>query len=272
MKTLDVLAIGYVFKDKKINLGSIPNNVKKYYENNSRGNLTINMKTMSINVPFNESEMKDAIDYVKTKVPKDLDVYMHFCDPIKSHTGGKNVITFASNTNAIHEFGHAIGFEHANFKLNAEEESQGSKDPFDQMTSFAPYPSTNAPHRFQMGWFLPGELLLCSSGTYTIGMLKNFNDKTSVKVLKIGKFFISFGEKDNVKYVTIHTVYGEKSTFIIAMNETKIGKSYHNDESNMTITIKNVTNSLLTIDVVDNSTKMEINPEECDGIEQCPDL
>jgi hypothetical protein len=270
MKKLDVLAIGYVFKDKKISLGSIPGNVKKYYENNSRGNLTINMKTMSINVPFNKSDMQNAIDYVKTKVPQGLDVYIHFCDPKRSHTGGKNVITFASNTNAIHEFGHAIGFDHSNSKLNGE--SQGSRDPFDQMTIFAPYPSTNAPHRFQLGWFLPGELLLCSSGTYTIGMLKNFDDKTSVKVLKIGKFFISFGEKDNIKYVTIHTVYGQKSTFIIGMNKTEVGKSYHNNESNIIITIKNVTNSLLTIDVVVGNIITEEDSEECSGMEQCEDI
>lgn len=51
---------------------------------------------------------------------------MHFCNPKRSHTGGKNVITYASNTNAIHEFGHAIGFSHANSKLSGE--SQGSRD------------------------------------------------------------------------------------------------------------------------------------------------
>lgn len=57
MKVLDVLSIGYNFKDKKISLGSIPSNVKKYYENNSRGNLTINMKTISVNVQFNSNEL-----------------------------------------------------------------------------------------------------------------------------------------------------------------------------------------------------------------------
>lgn len=270
MKVLDVLSIGYNFKDKKISLGSIPSNVKKYYENNSRGNLTINMKTMSVNVPFNSNELQNSIDYVKTKIPQGLDVYMHFCNPKRSHTGGKNVITYASNTNAIHEFGHAIGFSHANSKLSGE--SQGSRDPFDQMTIFAPYPSTNAPHRFQMGWFLPGELLFCGSGTYTIGMLKNFGDKTSVKVLKIGKFFISFGEKNNIKYVATHTIYGKNSSFIIGMNETKVGKSYHNEESNITITIKNVTDNLLTIDVVDGNMKISENDmEECEGMDMCED-
>jgi len=260
MKEMKVISIEYIFTDKRINMKSIPNTVKKYYEDNSRGNLTINMTSKSMRVPYKHIDYKKAIQYVKSKISETFDVYIHFCNPKRSHTGGKNVITWASKTNAIHEFGHAIGFAHANSVLGGKKRS--SVDPFDQMTIFSPYPSTNAPHRNMKGWYLPGELLKCGSGKYTIGMLKNFNDVTSVKVLKCRDFYVSFGNKKGTNYIAIHTVYGVKSTFIVGMNKAATGNTIINSISNLKITITNVTKDLVSFDLVDNL--QEIVCEESD--------
>jgi hypothetical protein len=222
-------------------------------------------------VPFLQAEFKDAIQFVREKIISELDVknkfdvYMHFCNPIRSQTGGKHVITWASNTNAIHEFGHALKFGHAFSSLSGELLS--SRDPFDQMTMFEPYSSTNAPHRFMKDWFLPGELVRCKSGMFTLGQLKNFDDVSSIKVLKIDNFFISYNEKDNVNYVTLHKIFDVKKTCIIGMYKVEVGKEFKNAESDLTITVKNFSDDLVTIDVFNVN---ESNFED-DEIYECSD-
>jgi hypothetical protein len=272
MKSVKALSIKYIFTDKAIDIKTIPDKVKKYYEDNARGHLSIVMNTISMRVPFNSSEYKDAIKYVNGKMPAGYDVYLHFCNPKTSHTGGKNVITWASSTNAIHEFGHALGFAHANSLLSGKKE--GSKDPFDQMTIYVPYPSTNAPHRFLMKWFLPGEYVkvdTVGSSTYTIGMLKNFNDRTSVKVIDIGKYFLSYGVKKDVNYVAVHTLEG-KATYIIGMFKAEAGKSYTIDDLSITVKKPSDKDKTVTMDVsigalatersVDDS--VDCDCEDCD--------
>lgn len=218
------LVISYEYTDKIIELNGIPQRVKNYYENNSRNMLTISIKTMSIKVPFKSTEFKDAIDYVNGVKPKGYDIYIHVCNPIRSHTAKGNVITYNSVTNAIHEYGHALGLEHANMTLNGIKKE--SKDPFDQMTSFAPYPSTNSVHRYLKGWFFEGEFLEVDNYPETIilGQLKNFFDKTSLKCLKKDNFFISFNEKDGDYYLCVHSLYGPKSSFLIKMSKLSKGQ------------------------------------------------
>jgi hypothetical protein len=279
MIILKVLAIRYVYTNKGVKMGSIPDKVKKYYEDNGRGHLSIEMTKRSMKVPFASNEFKKAIRYIKPKLPDGYDVYMHFSNPKRSQTSGKTVVTYASSVNAIHEFGHALGFSHANSLLGGKK--KGSRDPFDQMTIFSPYPSTNAPHRFQKGWFLPGELLECGSGSYDIGMLKNFKDETSVKVLKCENYFISFGEKKGTQYVSIHTIYGPKHTFIIGMYKIVNGKTYFDESSNLTIKVTKTSNNLLSIDLDDGKDAQASDSEmedcklghvESDDSDDCEDL
>jgi hypothetical protein len=244
--TIKVLLISYKYTDKSINPRNLGNTIKNYYENNSRNTVTINLTSVAYKVPFTSKQFNQAIDYVKKIMPKGYDVNVHFCNPGVSHTGGGNVITWASTTNAVHEFGHACGLGHANSLLSGK--TQHCRDPFDQMTIFAPYPSTNAVHRYQLNWFLDGELVKYdpTQPNYTIGMLKNFADKQSAKVVlytfpsasdptNIRKFFVSYGAKKGVNYVTLHTIIGPASSFIIGMWAVVKDKTVTNAMSGLTI-------------------------------------
>ncbi len=274
--TIKVLLISYIYTDKTVRAGSLGNRIKDYYEKNSRDTITITITPVSYTVPFTNDQCPQAVQYVKNKMPKGYDINVHLCNPKTSHTGAGNVITYASVTNVIHEFGHAIGLSHANSMLSGK--SEGSRDPFDQMTITAPYPSTNAVHRYQLDWFLDHELVDYTTGQtkYTIGMLKNFSDKTSTKVVlykvpatndptNIRKFFVSYGtkkEKKNDKfltnYVALHTVYGKNSSFIIGMYKVANGKVYTNAESGLSITLGNEHNN--TIDLVITTSSPAFRP------------
>ena len=281
--TINVLLITYIYTNGAVKAGYLGNTLKNYYEQNSRNTVTIKITSVTYRVPFLNTQVIQAIQYVKTKMPKGFDVYVHLCNPKTSHTGQGNVITAATTTNVVHEFGHALGLSHANMNLSGK--SMSSRDPFDQMTIFAPYPSTNAVHRFQLDWFLPGELINYISGktNYTIGMLKNFADKTSAKVImysipvlndatKIKKFFISYGSKKDRKkdtfftnYVTIHTIYGKNSSFLIGMYNVVNGKLYTNVESGLSIKMGKLHDGLVDIVVTTATADKLIIASKIDG-------
>lgn len=284
--TIKVLLISYKYTDKSINPGSIGQKIKNYYENNSRNTVTIKLTSVAYKVPFTKNQVNKAVDYVKNIMPKGYDVYVHFCNPKISHTGGGNVITYASTTNAVHEFGHALGLSHANSLLSGE--FKRSRDPFDQMTIFAPYPSTNAVHRYQLDWFLPGEFIEydASRSKYTLGMLKNFADKKSTKVIfyktpdvndptKMKRFFLSYGAKNGFDYVTIHTIYGKNSSVILAMYKVIKGRIYTNEDSGITIKIDsesdNLVNFTLTTkdSVLRSANEEHYHKDEDDECENC---
>jgi hypothetical protein len=244
---MKVLLINYKYTDKTVNGWGLQDDLNDYYVANSESQLKFDFDRKLYIVPFTSKQVDKAVDFVKKKVPNGFDVYVHFCNPVISHTGNSHVITYASRTNLIHEFGHALGFGHANSKLSGELEH--SRDPFDQMTMFAPYPSTNAVHRYQLKWLRDTELINYSTekSVYEICMLKNFDNKKDAKVIfyqtaaenqsKMKRYFVSYGSKKGSNYITIHTIYGAWSSVLIGMYKVQDEKTYSNKESGISLKV-----------------------------------
>lgn len=217
-----ILTVSYHFKDKIINGNHIMASVKRFYENNSRHLVKILLLQTTVHVLANFKDLSTnevlRIGHRQINVPQffDVDYYVHFVNPKTSHTVGNTSITFASYTNAVHETGHLFGLGHANKlkRTKGRVKVLHSRDPFDCMTSFAPYPSLNPVHRFQKGWFLPGELLTIHNETEVetaLYMLKNFDvsDQTKPKVVMIDglvKRFVSYGVFKRKPVMIIHRI------------------------------------------------------------------
>ena len=267
VKLTKMLFIRFVYNDGATSTKSVKKSVK-YYEDNGRGTVKIEYKITSMRVPFDKEEFKEAKTYVRERVPPGYDCYVMICNPRRSRIGGKFIATHQSSVNMIHEIGHFFNFAHSSSVLGGVQQS--SRDPFDQMTIFGPYPSTNAPHRVQNNWLLDGELVSGKCGTYEIGMLKNFEDRTTVKIIKSPnsrRYYISYGVKKNIPYVVVHTVYGKKSTFIIGMYKLEKGKEYYNERSEISIKCLDFNNKTLKFEL-----KVDPTEESDDDLDECSDV
>lgn len=251
--TTKILFVKFIYTNGKTSSSAVKKSIK-YYEDNGRGKVKIQHKVISEKVPYEKKQFNKAKKMVREKVLKqypDYDCYVLICNPRRSQAGGKFVITHQSSVNMIHELGHFFGFSHANSLLSGIKQS--SRDPFDQMTIFSPYPSTNSPHRVQNKWLLDNELITGESGTYTIGQLKQFKDTTTAKIVKSPnshRYYISYGIKNSVNYVVVHTVYGKNSSFIIGMYRLKEGKTYYNEIAEITIKCIEFNKDILTFELV----------------------
>jgi hypothetical protein len=254
-QVIKVLCISYRFTDKFIDGKNLGNELKKYYETNSRGYNTFEITNLTYRVPFHSSQYKTAVPYVRGIMPQTFDCYVHFVNPKTSRYGHRQVITYASRTNVIHEFGHFLRLSHANQNINGNK-IVTSKDPFSQMTIFSPYPSLNPVHRYQLRWFLPGELVvnIDNQKDYVIAKLKNFRDRRSAKVVFIvhgaRKYFISYGDLKGVNYVCIHTIYGKNSSFLIGMYRATKGGLFVNNPSGITIKVEDINSSFITLNIL----------------------
>jgi hypothetical protein len=250
---IKVLLISYKFTNKLVSSKNLGQEIKNYYESNSRNKIDIALTKVTYAVPFTSSNVKPAVSYVKRIMPRGFSVYIHFCNPKVSNTGGGNIVTFASRTNSIHEFGHFMGLQHASTSFG---KLVQSTDPFDQMTSYAPYPSTNSVHRYIKNWFLENELVTVTEGpttswpmTFRLGMLKNFVDKTSTKVVLyqfpeagasggFRRFFISYGTNKGTNCLVVHTVYGSVHSILIGIyRKLAEGSMLKNEKSGLTFKI-----------------------------------
>lgn len=257
-KTIRVLLINYKFNNKHIKAGNLGTRLKNYYEKNSRGKLRIvlNTYTSTFNAKYVRHKLTPYINQTRNRVPKNHDYFVHFCNPPVSRANGKHAITFASSINTIHEFGHLLGLSHANHLQNGK--LIRSKDPYDQMTSFASYPSTNAVHRFLKKWLLDTELAVIEDSDlekgpieFTICKLKAFGNKNNLKVIHyrtpakgegfegvMKRFFISFADQKGADRLVVHTIYGQNSSillnhFNITPNTIKTNKVYHNKQADL---------------------------------------
>lgn len=249
--------ISYKFTDKTIPFGNLPTTLKNYYERNSRGFIKFDITRRTISVPRSSQQLvSDSVAFVRKLLPDSFDIYIHLCNPKTSKYGKKHVITWASTTNVIHEVGHAIGLSHANQTINGK--LQTSRDAFSQMTIHAPYPSLNPVHRDQLGWFLEPELVEIddSEKIYKLYKLSDLNDRTNLKVIRKGKFYISYGSLKSKNYLVVHKLKVEKpkgffkwSSYLIGRYNVMAGhgpliegKVYENSEAGLCLKVLKIRN------------------------------
>ena len=229
---LKVLLIQYIFLNGKIGqIGSNGIGIKEFYERNSRGAVKIHLRTIHMRVPYNSvAQTNKVVTYVKRRLPKNHDVYVHFALPKVSRANGRHIVTHSTRANAIHEFGHTLGLSHANSRLRWNITKRGN-DPFSQMTTGIPYFSMNPPHLYQLNWFLPGEITLHSTERqmgqnhiYTLHQLRDFHIGPVLKCVHIKirsevgamrSHFLSYGKIDGQLYIALHVVYGEGHSFLL---------------------------------------------------------
>jgi hypothetical protein len=265
-KHYDVVIISYKFANKAVHGGSLGQKIKEYYEDNSRGMVTYTMTnfTATIPTPFGKTNLNKATAMGKSQADahfgaNKFDLYVHFCNPTISHTGRNQSMVYASYPNAIHEFGHLMKFSHANsFKYgsNGNITTVHTKDPFDCMTIFAPYPSLNPVHRHSHGWYLPGELVEMTLGnTYKMAMLKNLSDKTNIKALHFvssvnhRNYWITFGTFKNKPVIAFHTSSPDFATSYLDEFYSIVDGKVINHRSGISVTIADINNNFMTIKV-----------------------
>lgn len=262
-QTLRILMISYKYLDKTIPFGNLAGVVKNYYELNSRGFIKFDITQRTISVPRLSTQIvSDSVEFVKKLLPNwfdkgksPFDIYVHLCNPKTSRYGKKHVITWASTTNVIHEVGHAIGLSHANQTINGK--IQTSRDAFSQMTIHAPYPSLNPVHRDQLTWYLDSEIIDINAhgeNIYKLYKLSDLNDRTNLKVIRSGKFYISYGSIKSKNYLVVHKLKVEKprgffkwSSYLIARYGVVEGKEYKNEESGMCFEILKSTDKFIDL-------------------------
>lgn len=274
-KNIKVLLVNYHFTDKKINGLSLGKYIKEYYENNSRGklNIILSQYNMIINTKYNKNHAGTVFKNNKNRAPKGHDYYLHFCNPKVSRANGKHAVTWASRINTVHEFGHLLGLTHANtHNINKPKQLVRSSDPFDQMTSFASYASTNAPHRFLMDWYLPGEFLeFDGTGRYNLWMLKSFGNKKDIKTLfhrvpaengVFKRFFVSLVDQKNQLRVAVHTIYGPNSSILLMNQVVQPDREYYNKQSGLRFRFTDIKKDNVLIEFIGDSKTNDTEKED----------
>ncbi len=276
-----ILAVNYHYLNKKINGSNIANKVKQFYENNSRHMLRFTIKFMDVNIPYNlgrfggDQVIEMARKQINARFPQKFDYYIHFCNPKISHAGRGNASTYASYTNAVHEFGHLLGFGHSNtWKYEGNKVSAlRSRDPFDVMTMFSPYQSLNPVNRFKKGWFLDGEIATAISGTkYKMAMLKDVRNTTDLKTLVIDanetsqgrKFWLSFGTWHGKTKLVFHTSNpAVEYTYLDGFFEANVGQVISHPRACVSLSVSKVTSSIVEFTLTKFSVKNKLSmPEE----------
>lgn len=284
---MTVLVISYKFIDKTINGMGLGPKIKKYYEQNSRNKVKLNITyftaVFKTTFGYTAQNVQIATNQANLKFgPKKFKYYVHVCNPVKSTSGGNATKTYNSATNAIHEFGHLLGFGHSN-KMDytgKEPKKLYGKDPFDAVIVFAVYPSLSPPHLYNHGWYLPGEIVLAKNNTtYTLYMLRDFST-SGVKTLGYYKndrlYFVSYGWKPVRKtkvpeyFLIIHyTDSGYNYSFLdVCYSLSKMPQSFEHKRTGFTFNIIKNDPKFLDIQVLGQSdSEMGTGEIEIDHIE-----
>lgn len=171
---------------------SLGNQIKSFYQRNSRQLLKFDIEGHSVKVPYNAAKknINKAENYCKDQYPKKD--YYSICNMITGSNAGGNTAHLKGDLvrTACHENGHLLGLGHAG-KYIFSKGGKVSLDPYgDSLSVMSKFASNtlSAPQYWFLGWLYKEEGIdhdYTTTKTYSICNVTDFNSKSTLKVIRV---------------------------------------------------------------------------------------